>query len=136
MNTHLPSHRRTKVIVFAEGDRDTKRKGKKKLRLKERQETDTQQDEELAFDSYWTVLLHNDEYHTFDFVAGLLIDTIPGLGEDRAWELTMTVHSEGVAVVTSAIKPLAEQYCGIFQQEGLTVSVSPEKNFKQDDEQV
>ena len=42
----------------------------------------------------------------------------------------MTTHCEGVSTVTQTAKPLAQKYCVQLQKGGLTASISPDSNFR------
>lgn len=90
------------------------------------EETDAQE----IVESYWRVFIHNDDVHTFDYVAELITEVVPTVAYDKAYELCCTVHVEGIATITQGSKPNAERYCKLFQQAGLTSSISPESSFE------
>ena len=78
----------------------------------------------------WRVLLHNDDVHTFEYVTYMIQKIIPTVSNAKAYQLTMTTHCEGVSTVTQTAKPLAQKYCVQLQKGGLTASISPDSNFK------
>lgn len=76
------------------------------------------------------LLLHNDDVHTFEYVTYMLQKIIPTISNAKAYQLTMTTHCEGVSTVSQTAKPLAQKYCVQLQKGGLTASISPDSNFK------
>ncbi len=74
----------------------------------------------------YRVVLHNDNRNSVDFVAQCLMRHLPGMSSDRAWQLTMKVHDEGLAVVFVGPREVAEMYYELLKSEGLTVSLEPE----------
>ena len=52
------------------------------------------------------------------------------------WQITRTTHTAGVATVTTVWKQLAEQMCLGLQTYGLTVSIAPDANFNDNNEQA
>ena len=76
------------------------------------------------------LLLHNDDVHTFEYVTYMIQKIIPTVSNAKAYQLTMTTHCEGVSTVTQTAKPLAQKYCVQLQKGGLTASISPDSNFK------
>ena len=71
----------------------------------------TELDLELELDlmkpKMYKVILHNDDYSTFDFVIAVLMD-IFNKSKDEAVELTFKVDKEGFAVVGIYTKDIAE----------------------------
>ena len=57
----------------------------------------------------WQVLLHNDEFHTFEFVIMLIMELF-GHSLESAVQLTYTIHEEGRASVATCSKERAELY--------------------------
>jgi ATP-dependent Clp protease adaptor protein ClpS len=57
----------------------------------------------------WQVVLHNDDFHTFEFVIMLVME-IFGHDLENAVVLTYTVHQEGRARVATCSKERAELY--------------------------
>jgi len=55
-------------------------------------------DEGTGTDDPWTVILFNDEVHTFEEVIGQLMKAT-GCGRGEAEDLAWTVHNEGKATV-------------------------------------
>lgn len=61
-------------------------------------ETDVKEQEVDRSDSPWSVILYNDDVHTFDEVISQLIKAT-GCTMQRAKELTLQVHHKGKATV-------------------------------------
>jgi len=55
---------------------------------------------------------------------------VPTVSNAKAYQLTMTTHCEGVSTVMQTAKQMAQRYCVQLQKGGLTVSISPDSNFK------
>lgn len=53
------------------------------------------------------VILHNDDYHTFEFVEEVLQKAI-GCNSQRAFQLTHEAHTRGRAIVWTGPKEVAE----------------------------
>ncbi len=70
----------------------------------------------------YKVIVLNDDFNTFDHVAKCLIQYIPNMSTDRAWELTNQVHFEGQALVWSGPLEQAELYHQQLRREGLTMA--------------
>ncbi|MEM9980007.1 MAG: ATP-dependent Clp protease adapter ClpS, partial [Cyanobacteria bacterium P01_D01_bin.2] len=47
----------------------------------------------------YKIIVLDDDFNTFQHVAGCLMKYIPNMVSDRAWELTHQVHNEGQAIV-------------------------------------
>lgn len=56
------------------------------------------EDESSGTDEPWTVILFNDEVHTFEEVIGQIMKAT-GCARGKAEDLTWTVHNEGKATV-------------------------------------
>lgn len=70
----------------------------------------------------YKVIVLNDDFNTFDHVAGCLMKYIPNMNQDLAWELTNQVHFEGQALVWSGPLEQAELYHQQLRREGLTMA--------------
>lgn len=70
----------------------------------------------------YKVIVLNDDFNTFEHVANCLIQYIPNMTIDRAWELTNQVHFEGQALVWSGPLEQAELYHQQLRREGLTMA--------------
>lgn len=55
----------------------------------------------------YNVILENDDYHSFEFVVGVLRKAL-GYAEERCLQLTMLAHTSGRAVVWTGPKEVAE----------------------------
>jgi len=110
----------------------TQKSNKSKLQtiVKDKVEEDTKTKEDLNIEEPWRLLLHNDDVHTFEYVTYMIQKIIPTVSNAKAYQLTMTTHCEGVSTVTQTAKPLAQKYCVQLQKGGLTASISPDSNFK------
>merc|ERR1712071_491327 len=76
------------------------------------------------------VVLHNDEVHTFNYVIRSLSKVIGTLDKKASFEICVKTHGVGKATVTKTWKKQAEQFCLGLQRQGLTVSISPDKDFE------
>lgn len=114
------------------GAADVQGAGKVKVLVKDKVEEDTEvkEKEDLDKESWWRVLLHNDEIHTFEFVIEEIVNVVPTTTRKKAFEMAMTTHRDGQATVAVVFKKLAEQYCMGLQKAGLTSSIAPDSNFK------
>ncbi|MDX2100147.1 MAG: ATP-dependent Clp protease adapter ClpS [Leptolyngbyaceae cyanobacterium bins.59] len=70
----------------------------------------------------YKVIVLNDDFNTFQHVAGCLMKYIPGMSSDRAWDLTNQVHFEGQATVWIGPLEQAELYHMQLSRAGLTMA--------------
>ena len=68
------------------------------------------------------VIVLDDDFNTFEHVHTCLMTYIPGMSEDRAWELTNQVHFEGRAIVWVGPQEQAELYHQQLRRAGLTMA--------------
>ena len=68
------------------------------------------------------VIVLNDDFNTFEHVSKTLITYIPGMSEDRAWELTNQIHFDGQAIVWVGPQEQAELYHQQLRRAGLTMA--------------
>ncbi len=68
------------------------------------------------------VIVLDDDFNTFEHVHTCLMTYIPGMSEDRAWELTNQVHFEGQAIVWVGPQEQAELYHQQLRRAGLTMA--------------
>jgi ATP-dependent Clp protease adaptor protein ClpS len=68
------------------------------------------------------VIVLDDDFNTFEHVHHCLITYIPGMSDDRAWQLTEQVHFEGRAIVWVGPQEQAELYHQQLRREGLTMA--------------
>lgn len=73
------------------------------------------------YPSYKVIVL-NDDFNTFQYVAECLMKYIPEMTSDRAWELTNQVHYEGQAIVWVGPQEQAELYHQQLRRAGLTMA--------------
>ena len=109
-------------------DMERKRSTKKGVLLKDKTETKAEQQKKK--EEMWRVVLHNDEVHTFNYVIRSLCKVIGTLDRKAAFEICVQTHGIGKATVTKTWKKQAEQFCLGLQRQGLTVSISPDKDFE------
>ena len=76
------------------------------------------------------------QIHTFEYVTESIVKVCPQLTKKKAFQITRTTHTAGVATVTTVWKQLAEQMCLGLQTYGLTVSIAPDANFNDNNEQA
>jgi ATP-dependent Clp protease adapter protein ClpS len=116
--------------LYSSLDLDSLTKSTSKVRIKDRESTESKQKENVISDTPWRVLLHNDEIHTFDYVTQSIVKIIKQLTRKKAHEITVQTHSAGQATVIVVWKELAETYCMGLQRQGLTASIAPDSGFK------
>jgi ATP-dependent Clp protease adaptor protein ClpS len=68
------------------------------------------------------VIVLNDDFNTFEHVAGCLLKHIPNMLPDKAWGLTTQVHEDGQAIVWIGPQEQAELYHTQLSWEGLTMA--------------
>jgi ATP-dependent Clp protease adaptor protein ClpS len=80
--------------------------------------------------SRYAVRLLNDNFTPVEFVTAL-IQSIFGLDEDKAFELTMKVHTEGYARIGEYTREVAEWYCAKIRNDatknGFPLEAVPDK---------
>ena len=67
------------------------------------------------------VIVLDDSFNTFQHVANCLMTIIPGISEQRAWDLTTEVDLKGSAEVWRGNLEQAELYHYQLSSEGLTM---------------
>ncbi|MEY3825435.1 MAG: ATP-dependent Clp protease adaptor protein ClpS [Cyanobacteriota bacterium] len=70
----------------------------------------------------YKVIVLNDDFNTFEHVHNCLMQYIPNMTSDRAWELTDQVHYQGQAIVWTGPLEQAELYHQQLRREGLTMA--------------
>jgi ATP-dependent Clp protease adaptor protein ClpS len=75
----------------------------------------------------YKVILYNDDVHSFDFVIGALMKSVPSLKEQDAEEITFTADSEGTAVVIVVPQETAEYYQERILSFGLGCTIEPDE---------
>ena len=90
---------------------------------------ETKAEEQKKNEEMWRVVLHNDEVHTFNYVIRSLCKVVGTLDRKAAFEICVQTHGIGKSTVTKTWKKQAEQFCLGLQRQGLTVSISPDKDF-------
>ncbi|MFT3683923.1 MAG: ATP-dependent Clp protease adaptor ClpS [Phycisphaerales bacterium] len=70
----------------------------------------------------YKVLLHNSDEPTFQYVIRTLMEIVT-MPTERAVQLTMEAHTEGVALVIVTHMELAELYRDRFQSKGLCSTI-------------
>mmetsp|Transcript_6490 Transcript_6490/g.16032 ORF Transcript_6490/g.16032 Transcript_6490/m.16032 type:complete len:170 (-) Transcript_6490:189-698(-) len=113
-------------MADGEKSRSTKKGVTTIIKDKIEEETD---DEEIK-EEMWRVVLHNDEVHTFNYVIRSLGKVVGTLDKKASFEICVETHGVGKATVTKTWKKQAEQFCLGLQRQGLTVSISPDKDFE------
>ena len=108
--------------------RERTRTTKKGVLIKDK--TQTKPEESKKKEEMWRVVLHNDEVHTFNYVIRSLVKVIGTLDRKAAFEICVQTHGIGKATITKTWKKQAEQFCLGLQRQGLTVSISPDKDFE------
>jgi ATP-dependent Clp protease adapter protein ClpS len=119
--------RTTKLYMSDQQRQRTTKKGVQTITI---DKTETQVEEQKKKEEMWRVVLHNDEVHTFNYVIRSLCKVIGTLDRKAAFEICVQTHGIGKATVTKTWKKQAEQHCLGLQRQGLTVSISPDKDFQ------
>jgi ATP-dependent Clp protease adaptor protein ClpS len=70
----------------------------------------------------YKIIVLNDDFNTFKHVNDCLMKYIPGMSNDRAWELTNQIHFEGQALVWVGPQEQAELYHQQLKRAGLTMA--------------
>ena len=71
----------------------------------------------------YSVILHNDDDHSMEFVIAALVKSVPSLSTERAMEIMMEAHtSDRAVVITCPLEP-AELYRDRIKTFGLGVSI-------------
>ena len=68
------------------------------------------------------VIVLDDNFNTFQHVANCLTTIIPGMSDNKAWELTIKVDKKGAAVVWRGNLEQAELYHEQLACKGLTMA--------------
>lgn len=68
------------------------------------------------------VIVLNDDHNTFDGVAQALSDVLPSVTLERGHELATQIHNQGLAIVWSGHREIAELYWEQLTQRGLTMA--------------
>ena len=110
-------------------DRERSKTTKKGVTTIEKDKVESQAEEQKKKEEMWRVILHNDEVHTFNYVIRSLCKVIGTLDRKASFEICVQTHGIGKATVTKTWKKQAEQFCLGLQRQGLTVSISPDKDF-------
>lgn len=117
----------TTQLWMAEGEKNRSTKKGVSTIIKDKLEEETDDEEEK--EDMWRVVLHNDEVHTFNYVIRSLSKVVGTLDKKASFEICVETHGVGKATVTKTWKKQAEQFCLGLQRQGLTVSISPDKDF-------
>lgn len=72
------------------------------------------------------VVVHNNDWNTFDEVIAILLRAIPGLTVIEAVGLTREVHLTGAAVVFRGDAVAAEECATVIRSIGIRVTVEPD----------
>lgn len=64
------------------------------------------------------------------FILRAVFTVIGTLDRKAAFEICVQTHGIGKATITKTWKKQAEQFCLGLQRQGLTVSISPDKDFE------
>ncbi len=71
----------------------------------------------------YAVILHNDDYHSMDYVVEALVKSVPDLIVEEAVGIMFEAHNTGSAVVVVCVLEQAELYKERIQGYGLGVSI-------------
>jgi ATP-dependent Clp protease adaptor protein ClpS len=68
------------------------------------------------------VIVLNDDFNTFDYVAETLTSVLPGVTLAQGYRLADRIHNTGQAIVWSGPREDAEQYWQRLDAAGLTLA--------------
>lgn len=71
----------------------------------------------------YSVILHNDEHHSMDYVVGSLVKSVPSLSTAEAAAIMLEAHQTGRAVVITCPLEQAEFYRDRIRSFGLGVTI-------------
>ena len=71
----------------------------------------------------FSVILHNDDVHSMDFVMDALLKSVETLTPERAAEIMLEAHNTGKAVVVTCPLERAELYRDRLRSFGLGVTI-------------
>ena len=72
-----------------------------------------------------SVILHNDDVHSMDFVVDALLESVEPLSKDDAVRIMLEAHNTGSAVVITCPLEHAELYRDRLQSFDLAVTIEP-----------
>ena len=72
------------------------------------------------------VVVHDNDYTPMDWVVKIFMKAVPGMTEERAYQLMMEVHTTGSAVPFVGPKEPAEHVAAIIRTIGIKVTVEPD----------
>lgn len=70
----------------------------------------------------YKIIVLNDDYNTFQHVHDCLVQYIPAMTSDQAWDLTNQIHFEGQAIVWVGPQEQAELYHMQLRRAQLTMA--------------
>ncbi len=71
----------------------------------------------------YSVILHNDETHSMEYVVQALVKSVPELSTERAIEIMIEAHTSDRAIVVSCPLEQAELYRDRIRTFGLGVTI-------------
>ena len=75
----------------------------------------------------YKLLLFNDNVNRREFVARVLVQTIPEMTQADAYVVMQKAHKSGMAVVGVWVFEMAEAYCAGLKSGGLIASITEEE---------
>lgn len=73
-------------------------------------------------DREWSLILHNDDHHTFDFVIGSLMEVLDHTAE-QAEQCAFIAHTKGKCLVKKGNRGVLLYQQGELARKGLSVSM-------------
>jgi ATP-dependent Clp protease adaptor protein ClpS len=71
----------------------------------------------------YKVVVHNNDFNTFDEVIHILVKAVPGMSYERATALANEIHTTGAAVPYVGPKERAEAVAAVIRTIGIKVTV-------------
>lgn len=71
---------------------------------------------------HWRVIVRNDNHNTFDHVAQILSQVLPGVSLDQGYRIADQIHNSGQSIVWRGPREPAEHYWSQLKEAGLTMA--------------
>jgi ATP-dependent Clp protease adaptor protein ClpS len=85
-------------------------------------ELDKKADLSIYTERNWNVMLHNDDWTTFETVINAII-TVIGHTKQESMRIMLEAHNNGISLVITTNKIVAETYKEQLEEYGLTISL-------------
>jgi ATP-dependent Clp protease adaptor protein ClpS len=72
------------------------------------------------------VIVHNNDFNTFEEVERILMKAVPGITREAAMAYTLEIHNSGAAIPFTGPKERAEAVAAVIRTIGIKVTVEPD----------